>query len=158
MFNFLKKNNNNINIKSPFEGELIDITKVNDHMFSSKMLGDGVAVRPSNNKAVAPCDGEITQIFPTNHAFGITTKEGLEILVHIGIDTVELKGEGFKRILEPGTLVKKGDPIIEVDLEYIKSNGKESITPIIITNMDKVENIYKNFQNVEEAINITLKK
>lgn len=158
MFNFLKKNNNNINIKSPFEGELIDITKVNDHMFSSKMLGDGVAVRPSNNKAVAPCDGEITQIFPTNHAFGITTKEGLEILVHIGIDTVELKGEGFERILEPGTLVKKGDPIIEVDLEYIKSNGKDSITPIIITNMDKVENIYKNFQNVEEAINITLKK
>lgn len=66
----------------------------------------------------------------------------MEILVRIGIDTVELKGEGFKRILEPGTLVKKGDPIVEVDLEYIKSNGKDSTTPIIITNMDKVENIF----------------
>ncbi|MCT4509451.1 MAG: PTS glucose transporter subunit IIA [Tepidibacter sp.] len=158
MFNFFKNSKEQITIKSPFEGEIVDITKVNDHMFSSKMLGDGVAVIPSNNKAVAPCDGEITQIFPTNHAFGITTKEGLEILVHIGIDTVELKGEGFKRILEAGTWVKKGDAIVEVDLEYIKNNGKDTITPIIITNMDKIESMHKNFKNIENVISITLKK
>ncbi|WP_099190707.1 PTS sugar transporter subunit IIA [Tepidibacter mesophilus] len=158
MFNFLKKNKNQISIKSSFEGEVVDITKVSDKMFSSKMIGDGVAVIPSSAKAVAPCDGEITQIFPTNHAFGITSKEGLEILVHIGIDTVELKGEGFKRILEAGTSVKKGDVIIEVDLEYIKSRGKDTITPIIVTNMDKVESIDKNLQNIENVMNITLKK
>lgn len=127
-------------------------------MFSGKMLGDGVAVIPSSNKAVAPCDGEITQIFPTNHAFGITTKEGLEILVHIGIDTVNLKGEGFKRILEAGTSVKKGDTVVEADLDYIKNKGKDTITPIIITNMDKVECLDKNLKNIENVMDITLKK
>ncbi|CAH2214646.1 PTS sugar transporter subunit IIA [Tepidibacter aestuarii] len=158
MLNFFKKKNNQIIIKSPFEGEIVDITNVNDQMFSGKMLGDGVAVIPSSNKAVAPCDGEITQIFPTNHAFGITTKEGLEILVHIGIDTVNLKGEGFKRILEAGTSVKKGDTVVEADLDYIKNKGKDTITPIIITNMDKVECLDKNLKNIENVMDITLKK
>ncbi|SHK08167.1 PTS sugar transporter subunit IIA [Tepidibacter formicigenes] len=157
MFSFFVKNKELI-IKAPFDGEIVDITKVNDEAFSSKMLGDGVAVIPSNNIAVAPCDGTITQIFPTNHAFGITTKEGIEILVHIGIDTVSLKGEGFKRLIEVGSKVKKGTPIIEVDLEYIKKYEKDTITPIIITNMDNVESMDKNFNNIEEILKIKVKK
>lgn len=157
MFSFFNKNKDII-VKSPFDGEIVDITNVNDIAFSSKMLGDGIAVKPINNIAVAPCDGSITQIFPTNHAFGITTKEGLEILVHIGIDTVSLKGEGFKRLVEVGSQVKKGTPIIEIDLDIIKNLGKDTITPILITNMGVVENIEKNFDNKEEVLKIKIKK
>ncbi|MCT4604555.1 MAG: PTS glucose transporter subunit IIA [Marinisporobacter sp.] len=157
MLSFFSKNKEII-LKAPFEGEIVDIEEVSDPVFSSKMLGDGVAIKPTSNRAVAPCDGEITQIFPTNHAFGITTKEGLEILVHIGIDTVNLKGEGFKRLVEVGTNVKKGTEIIEVDLDYINQSGKDSITPIVITNMDQVERIDKNLNNREEILKIEIKK
>ncbi|MCT4593040.1 MAG: PTS glucose transporter subunit IIA [Anaeromicrobium sp.] len=157
MFNFFNRNKE-IVLKAPFEGKIVDIEEVSDPVFSSKMLGEGVAIKPTSNTAVAPCDGEITQIFPTNHAFGITTKEGLEILVHIGIDTVNLKGEGFKRLVEVGTNVKKGTAIIEVDLEYIKQSGKESITPVVITNMDQVERIDKNLNDREEILKIKIKK
>ncbi|QEK12421.1 PTS glucose transporter subunit IIA [Crassaminicella thermophila] len=157
MFNMFRKNKV-FSIRSPFEGEIRDITTVSDQAFSNKLLGDGVAVKPKNNIAVAPCDGKITQIFPTNHAFGITTEEGLEILVHIGIDTVDLKGEGFKRLVEVGSKVKKGTGIIEVNLAYIKNSGKDTITPIVITNMDKVESLDKNFNNGEEILKIKIKK
>lgn len=156
MLSFFGKNRL-LSLISTFEGKIVDITNVSDPAFSSKMIGDGVAVIPENNIAVAPCDGTVTQIFPTNHAFGITTKEGIEILVHIGIDTVKLKGEGFKRLIEVGSKVKKGVGIIEVDLDFIKSSGKDTITPIIITNMDKVERIEKNF-NKDEVLKIKLKK
>ncbi len=155
MFNFFNKNKELV-IDAPFEGEIVDITLVADQVFSSKILGEGVAVKPKSNIAVAPCDGEITQIFPTNHAFGITTKEGVEILIHIGIDTVELKGEGFKRLIEVGEKVKKGTPIIQVDIEYIKNEGKDTITPIVITNMDKIENIEKNFQDTKGVLKIRI--
>jgi glucose-specific phosphotransferase system IIA component len=158
MFDFFKKKNREIILMAPFEGEIVDITKMSDQVFSQKLLGDGVAVIPSSNMALAPCDGEITQIFATNHAFGITTKEGLQVLVHIGIDTVMLKGKGFKRIKEPGHIVKKGEPIIEIDMDYIKSMGKDIITPLVITNMEKVENMDKNYENREETLRITLNK
>ncbi|SHH03009.1 PTS sugar transporter subunit IIA [Tepidibacter thalassicus] len=157
MFSFFTKNKELI-LKSPFEGKIVDITKVNDEVFSSKMLGDGIAVIPSNNIAVAPCDGTITQIFPTNHAFGIITKEGMEILIHIGIDTVSLNGVGFKRLVDVGRKVKKGTPIIEVDLEYIRKCKKNTITPVLITNMEKVESMDKNFNNNEEILKIKVKK
>ncbi|QZY56435.1 PTS sugar transporter subunit IIA [Crassaminicella profunda] len=157
MLRFFSKNKE-ITLKAPFKGEIVDIKEVDDPAFSTKMLGDGVAVRPNSNIAVAPCDGKIAQIFPTNHAFGIITKEGLEILVHIGIDTVNLKGEGFKRLVEVGTDVKKGTGIIEVDLNYIKKSGKDTITPVVITNMDKVENMSKNLNNNEEILKIKVKK
>ncbi|MFD3158039.1 PTS glucose transporter subunit IIA [Haloimpatiens sp. FM7330] len=157
MFNFLKRKNTEITLKAPCEGEIVDITKVNDEMFAQKLIGDGIAVIPSSNKIVAPCDGKIVQIFPTNHAFGITTKEGLEVLVHIGIDTVKLEGKGFKRIVEPETNVKKGDTIVEIDIDYIKSMGKDTITCLVITNMEKVKNMDKNDQNIHEVLKIGLK-
>ncbi|WP_432403552.1 PTS sugar transporter subunit IIA [Wukongibacter sp. M2B1] len=158
MFDFFKKKNRETILMAPFEGEIVDITTVRDAMFSQKLLGDGVAVIPSNNRAVAPCDGKISSIFPTNHAFGIITKEGLEILVHIGIDTVTLKGKGFKRIKEAGTIVKKGETIIEIDIDYIKSMGKDTITPLVITNMEKVENMNKSYENRQETLKIILNK
>jgi glucose-specific phosphotransferase system IIA component len=154
----LLKRNKTINIRAPFEGEVIDITEVSDQVFSSKMVGDGVAIKPKSRIAVAPCDGKISQIFPTNHAFGLVTKEGLEVLVHIGIDTVDLKGAGFKRLVEIGRNVKQGQGIIEIDIDYLKKSGKDIITPVVITNMDKVESITKNFDDKEKILCITMKK
>ena len=157
MLSFFKKTKELI-IRSPFKGKLVDIVKVNDQAFSQKLVGDGVAVKPIDNIAVAPYDGKINYIFPTNHAFGLTTEEGLEILVHIGIDTVSLEGEGFKRLIEVGSEVKKGAGIIEVNLKYVKNLGKDTITPIVITNMQKVESMEKDFMNNEEIIKVRVKK
>lgn len=152
MFKFLKKNKE-IELISPITGNIIGLEEVPDPVFSQKMMGDGIAIEPSDGKILSPVDGKIATIFPTNHAIGLVTKEGLEILIHIGIDTVELKGEGFTRITEEGANVKKGDLLMEVDLEKIKAGGKSTITPIIITNMDKVDNIDKNTGKVEGGSN-----
>ncbi|MEG0386713.1 MAG: PTS glucose transporter subunit IIA, partial [Niameybacter sp.] len=112
MFNFFNKLKG-IEIISPMTGEAIDLSQVPDPVFSEKMVGDGIAIIPTENRVVAPCDGKIVQIFPTNHAIGIETTTGLDLLIHIGIDTVDLKGEGFKRLVEEGDTVKMGDPILE---------------------------------------------
>lgn len=146
MFGFLKKKT--LDIISPVNGEIIEIEKVADQVFSQKMLGDGFAVNPKDGKIKAPADGKIIQIFPTNHAFGIAMENGIEILVHIGIDTVELKGEGFTKKVESGSLVKKGDIIIEVDLEFLKSKGKDVVTPVIFTKSDNIKTISFNFGRV----------
>lgn len=151
---FLGKNHT---IKTPFNGKIVDITEVKDQAFSNKLIGDGFAVIPENNIAVAPCDGKITTIFPTNHALGITTKDGLEVLLHIGIDTVELKGEGFKRLIEVGSKVKKGQEVIEIDLEYLKRSGVDSTTSVVITNMDKVESLEKHLDNAEKVLKVRVK-
>lgn len=152
MFKFLKKNKE-IELISPMTGDIIPLEEVPDPVFSEKMMGDGIAIEPSEGKVLSPIDGKIATIFPTNHAIGLVNKEGLEILIHIGIDTVELKGEGFTRIAEEGEGVKKGDLLMEVDLEKLKEGGKPTVTPIIITNMDKVEKIEKNSGKVEGGNN-----
>ena len=105
------------------------------------MLGDGFAINPEENVVKSPCAGEIVQIFSTGHAVGIKTKKGLEILVHIGIDTVELDGEGFNKLVENGDKVKVGTPLIEVDLDFIKENAPSISTPVIVTNMEKVKSM-----------------
>ena len=97
MFDFLKKNKK-LELLAPMTGELVKLEDVPDEAFSKKLMGDGIAINPTNDLVVAPCEGQIIQIFDTNHAVGIETKEGVEILIHIGIDTVNLKGEGFTRI------------------------------------------------------------
>jgi len=126
-------------------GEVVSIDQVPDAVFSQKMLGDGFAVKPTNGTVVSPVDGTIVQIFPTNHAFGILTESGLEILVHIGIDTVELKGEGFKRLVEVDTKVKAGEPIVEVDLTFVGERAKSLITPVVITNKEKVKQMTTHY-------------
>ncbi|HIP52329.1 MAG TPA: PTS glucose transporter subunit IIA [Campylobacterales bacterium] len=117
---------------SPADGDIVDLTKVPDEVFSEKMAGDGIAIIPRSNTFVAPVAGTITKIFSTNHAFSIKTKSGLEVLVHIGLDTVALNGEGFKRLAKEGDIVSVGKPIISADLEFISSKGKEIITPIVV--------------------------
>ncbi len=136
-----------IKLLAPMSGELIDVTKVKDITFAEKMLGDGVAIIPSDGKIVAPADGKIVNVFHTKHAIGIETSK-LELLIHIGMDTVELKGEGFTLHTNQGDNVKAGDLLLEVDLDYLKEKGFETTTPIVITNMEIVKNLSKNTGNV----------
>jgi len=135
MFGFLKKKKKQI-VVSPADGDIVELISVPDQVFSEKMAGDGIAIIPRSNTFVAPVSGVVSKIFSTNHAYSIKTKNGLEVLVHIGLDTVALKGEGFKRLVEEGDSVTIGKPIIYADLEFIKSQDKDTITPIVF-NHDK---------------------
>lgn len=123
-------------------GEVISLSEVPDPVFAQKMMGDGIAVIPKDGKVVSPVKGQIIQVFPTKHAIGIRTKHGLEVLIHVGLDTVELNGEGYEVTVSEGQKVKIGDPIMNVDIEFIEKNNKEIVTPIIITNSaEKTEKI-----------------
>lgn len=138
MLNFFKKN---YEIIAPVSGKVLDLSEVPDEIFSQKIAGDGAAIDVTGNLIMAPADGELTLVFKTCHAFAVTLDNGVEILVHIGIDTVELKGEGFKLLVEQGRRVKKGEPIIKIDKEFIESKGYSLITPVLITNPDRVKDI-----------------
>lgn len=129
MFSFFKKS---ILVYAPTNGEVKRLEEVNDEVFSAKMAGDGVAILPESGIFCSPVDGKITRIFPSKHAFSIESR-GVEILIHIGLDTVELKGEGFKLLKSEGDSVNIGDVIIEADLEFLNSKGKDTITPIVVT-------------------------
>lgn len=128
-------------LKAPITGKLIDLESVPDEVFSKKMLGDGIAIQAEDGLVVSPVKGKVLQIFPTNHAVGIISDEGIEILIHLGIDTVELKGKGFTRLAEPGDPVEPGTPLIMMDIDMIKRYGKSLISPIIITNSEKVKDL-----------------
>jgi glucose-specific phosphotransferase enzyme IIA component len=149
-----------VEIYAPLSGEIVNIEDVPDVVFSEKIVGDGIAIRPKGNKIVAPIDGVIGKIFETNHAFSMESKEGIELFVHFGIDTVELKGEGFTRIAQEGQAVKRGDTVIEFDLELLESKAKSVLTPVVVSNMDEISNIEKKAGEVVagESIVLVLKK
>ncbi len=119
---------------SPLKGELIKLEDVEDETFASGIMGKGVAIKPSEGKLYAPCDGIVSAIFKTGHAIGITTEDDIEVLIHIGIDTVSLEGKYFHSSLEKGQRIKQGDLLVEFDLEKIKEAGYDTTTMIIITN------------------------
>ncbi len=129
MFSFFRRS---VSVYAPADGEIRRLEEVNDEVFSSKMAGDGVAILPMSGTICSPINGVISGIFPTKHAFSVKGR-GVEILVHIGIDTVELRGRGFKLLKSKGVTVKAGEAIVEVDLNYLRSAGKDTITPIIVT-------------------------
>ncbi|SMQ68625.1 PTS system IIA component, Glc family [Bacillus sp. OV166] len=140
-----KKNSSKIEeVLSPIFGDVIPLSEVPDPVFAQKMIGDGIAIIPKSGKVVSPVNGEVIQVFPTKHAIGIRSKKGLEILIHIGLETVELNGEGFEVLVSSNQHVKTGDTLANVNLEYLKSKNKDIITPIIITNMEKVLNVEPN--------------
>jgi PTS system N-acetylglucosamine-specific IIC component len=118
----------------PIEGEIIPITDVEDPVFSEKMMGDGFAIIPANGSVVSPVDGEIMNVFPTKHAIAIKSKQGFEILIHVGLETVNLKGEGFTVLVEEGEKVTIGKEILRFDLDYIKKSAPSTVTPVIFTN------------------------
>jgi glucose-specific phosphotransferase system IIA component len=134
---------NKIEIASPVNGEIVPISRVSDPTFSEEMVGKGVAIMPSDGKYYSPADGALISLFPTGHAFCINTVDGAELLVHIGIDTVNLKGEFFTTHAKQGTDVKKGDLIVEVDLDGVRNAGYEVITPVVISNHSKFSKIEK---------------
>ena len=123
-------------VKSPLSGKTIPLSKVKDKVFSSGVLGDGIAIEPYTGIAYAPADGKVTTFFPTGHAIGITTKDGIELLIHIGVDTVRLNGKFFKPLVKQGDQLQTGQPMLEFDIEGIKREGYETITSVIVTNQD----------------------
>ena len=124
---------------APVKGRVMPVTEVEDQVFASKAMGDGIAIDPAEGKIYAPFSGEITVAFPTGHAYGLKAANGKEVLIHIGMDTVELNGKGFTPHVKQGDIVKQGDLLSDVDLDYIRSQGKPVITPVIFTDGTPVE-------------------
>jgi PTS system glucose-specific IIA component len=140
--NMFKKKLKTIEIFSPLNGKVINISDVPDQVFSEKMMGDGFAIIPSNGKLVSPVKGKIIQVFPTKHAICIETKDGLEIIIHIGLDTVELNGIGFDVKVKVNDNVEVGDLLVNIDIDFLRRNNKDIVTPVVIANyVDKVKSI-----------------
>lgn len=141
MFGFLKGKNRDIIIGSPVRGKAVPLFKVSDPTFGEEILGKGAAVIPQDGKICSPADGRVSMLFETLHAFTITTKESVEILVHIGLETVGLKGKGFTAHAKEGDIVKKGDLIITADLDAISAEGLDTIIPVVICNTDEFKEV-----------------
>lgn len=128
-----------VEFKAPVNGETVDLIEVPDEVFAGKLVGDGLAFKPEEGVLFAPVSSEVVQVFPTKHAIGLRTKEGLEVLIHIGIDTVEMRGEGFTSYVHPKQWVKAGDKLMGFDLQLIAEKAKSTLIPVLITNMDAVK-------------------
>lgn len=129
---------------APMSGKLIKIEDVEDQVFASKAMGDGFAIELNNSLVVAPVSGEIVMTFPTKHAYGLKTSKGEELLIHIGMDTVQLEGKGFESFVEVGDVVKQGDKIASVDIDYVKKQGKSVVSPVIFTSGQSVNTLKAN--------------
>ena len=143
MFGFFKKNKKDkeVVVYALASGDIVPITQVNDPVFAGKMMGDGFAILPTSGVITSPVKGEIVNVFPTLHAVGIKTPEGLEVLVHMGIDTVELQGAPFDTVVTVGQRVDQNTVISTVDLEAVKAAGKDTPMIVALTNMDKIANL-----------------
>lgn len=149
MFSFRKKNQDFL-ISAPVGGKLIKLEEVNDEVFSSKMMGDGFAILPApgTNLVVAPVDGEIVSLPNSHHAVGITTREGIDVLVHVGIDTVELKGKGFSSFVKAGQKVKRGNNLLSFDNDFMQNQGIDTTVMTIITGgYDKKVDLTARYQS-----------
>jgi glucose PTS system EIICBA or EIICB component len=146
---------------SPIQGELKPLSEVPDAVFAEKMMGDGFAIVPSEGTIVSPVNGKVVSLFPTKHAIGILSDSGREILIHVGIDTVKLEGKGFEALVAQDDRIEIGQPLLQVDLDYIKEHATSIITPIIFTNLFEGEEIGINklgHVNLQEENIITIKK
>ncbi|MGG2095649.1 glucose-specific PTS transporter subunit IIBC [Bacillus sp. S13(2024)] len=128
-------------IAIPIEGKILPITEVPDQVFSGKMMGDGFAIEPTEGTVVSPVNGEIVNVFPTKHAIGIQSEGGKEILIHFGIDTVKLNGEGFEALVSQGDKVTQGQSLLKVDIAFVKENAPSIITPIVFTNLQEGQKV-----------------
>jgi len=147
MFGFLKRKVRDV--YAPVDGNVVTLESVDDEVFSQKMVGDGVAIMPIGGDFTAPIDGVVSKIFSTNHAYSIKSDKDLEVMVHIGLETVALDGKGFTRVASEGDSVKVGDVIIKADLAYIREHAKDIITPIIIADESDVKEIRKEYSVVK---------
>lgn len=139
MFKLFKKTDDTCKLFAPVNGKTIALENVPDKVFASKMMGEGMGFEYEGNTIYAPCDGKITLVANTLHAIGITSENGAEILIHIGLDTVNLNGNGFKKLINQGDKVKKGTPLIEIDRQFMKEQNINLITPMVVTNAANYE-------------------
>lgn len=121
-------------VYAPLSGRVAALAEVPDPVFAGKMLGDGLAIEPVSGEVRAPFDGEVVSLFPTGHAVGLLARSGLECLIHIGVDTVALGGEGFQAQVRQGDRIKRGQVLIQVDLDRLRQAGKATITPVMVIN------------------------
>ncbi|WP_414046425.1 PTS sugar transporter subunit IIA [Macrococcus equi] len=136
-----------IEIKAPISGNYVAIENIPDPVFAQKMMGEGFGIEPNEGIVVSPIDGEIVNVFPTKHAIGIKATNGLEILIHVGLETVAMNGEGFDTKISAGDKVKVGDELLTFDIDLIKEKASSVISPVIITNSDIID----NFDTVNSA-------
>ena len=122
-------------------GKVINLSEVNDGVFSEGMLGNGVAIEPNDGKVFAPFDGEVQMVYDTKHALGLISDSGVELLIHVGIDTVQLNGKYYDVKVQNGQKIKKGDLLVNVDIEGISEAGYRTVTPVIVTNSDDFSEI-----------------
>ena len=141
MFGIKRKKVDVFEVVTPIEGICIPITAVMDEVFAKKMMGDGFAVEPANGNIVSPVSGTVSSIFPTKHALGIVTEAGLEVLVHIGLDTVSLEGKPFTVHVAEGQKVAAGDLLVTADLDAIRVAGRETSTVVVFTNGDAIKSV-----------------
>jgi len=149
MFGLFKRKRREI--FSPVDGQAVDIVEVPDEVFAGKMAGDGVAIKPAGGTFCAPIEGVVSKIFSTNHAFSIKSDKDLEVMVHIGLDTVALEGRGFVRLVNEGDRVTAGTPIIEADMAYIAAHAKDTVTPVVISESSDVSQIEKSLRIVKKG-------
>lgn len=133
-----KKQQQEITFLAPLTGTVVPLSEVPDPVFAQQVVGDGIAILPAEGMLLSPVDGKVTHLFPTHHAIGLSTESGLEILIHIGIDTVKLKGQGFTPFVAVGDQVRAGDSLIQFDTGVLQEAGCPIVTPIVITNGDLV--------------------
>lgn len=140
MFNglFKKKAKKEVTIVAPVSGNVIPLEQVPDPVFSQKLAGDGIAIQPSDGILVAPFDGKVAHLFHTNHAISLQSDAGLEILIHIGIDTVKLNGKGFSSFVKTGDQVKAGDVLVKFDIPTLEEAGCPTVTPVLLTDGKQV--------------------
>lgn len=143
-----KKVESDTAILQPLEGEIVPLDVVPDPVFSQKMIGDGFAVNPTNGTVVSPVDGEVISVFPTKHAVSVKSADGREILIHVGLETVTLNGEGFTAFVSDGQRVQKGQKLLEADFQSIKDKVPSIITPVIFTNLAEDEKVVIEEQGV----------
>lgn len=138
----VKSTTDSIIVKSPIKGKILSLEEVPDEVFAQKLLGEGIAMIPEEGVIYSPVDGEVVQLFmPSKHAIGIRSNEGVEVLIHIGIDTVSMNGDGFEAFVDTGSTVTCGQELIRFDIDKVEKNAKTAITPIIITNSHELKNI-----------------
>lgn len=139
---------------SPLNGQLVAISEVKDPVFSQKMMGDGFAIVPSSNEVVSPVDATIEVLFPTGHAIGLKTNDGVEILIHLGIDTVKSKSNSFKLLKQVGDKVSAGDAIIQMNLKQLINEGYDMATPIIFLSGQKLKEMDSRSVQLKEPIEV----
>ena len=145
-----------IEIFAPAAGKLVPLSEVSDPTFSEGILGQGAAVIPTGNQFFSPVDGTVNAVFPTGHAAALTSSDGVEVLLHIGLDTVKLNGKHFTIHVEEGQQIKKGDLLLEADLEQIKAAGYDTITPVIVCNTEELAEIAMAEVQAVEAGDVVL--